>query len=110
MWEIIAAVLLCVFAVIGFTEAVRALIFKICKPKKENAYIVLNVGKDTEEIELILRSWIQRIKWLGAQSPNNIIVIDKGLSDEQKKICRLLNKESGFIKICTPSELCKFFR
>lgn len=109
MWEIIAAATLCMFAIIGFVASVKALIFKIFKPKYENTYILINIHEDTEDLEYTLRSWAQRIKWLGRAAPNGIIIVDNGLNKENREICRLICRESELFKLCTPVELYKFF-
>lgn len=110
MWEIIAAATLCLFAIIGFVAFVKALIFKIYKPKNKNAYIVLDAQKSNEDIEYTLRSWAARIKWLGAAAPDSVIIVDNGLNKESREICRLICRESELFKICTPIELYKIFR
>lgn len=110
MWEIIAAAALCVFSIIGFVAFVRALIFLIYKPKNENAYIVFK-GNETSpsDIEYTLRSWAARAKWLGRTAPDSIIIVDSGLDDESREICRLICRENELFKICTPVELYKIF-
>lgn len=110
MWEIIAAAVLCTFALVGFVAFIKALIFLICKPKSENTYIVFK-GKKThsQDIEYTLRSLGARAKWLGGVGADNIIIVDSGLSKEQKEICRLLCNESELYKICTPKEVYEIF-
>lgn len=110
MWEIISAAVLCLFALMGFVALVKYLIFKIYKPKNEDAYIVLNHQENCEDIEYTLRSWAARVRWLGNAAPDSIIIVDNGLNKEQREICRLICNESEIFKICTPIELYKIFR
>ncbi len=104
MWEIISAAILCLFSVFGFVAFVKALIFKIYKPKNENAYLILNI-EECEDIEYTLRSWIKRAEWMGKVAPDKIIMVDKNLSDEQKRIFRYFCRESDILRILTPQEL-----
>lgn len=110
MWEIIAAAVLCVFALAGFVAFIKALIYLICKGKSENAYIVIKGNKgQSHDIEYTLRSLEAKAKWMGKAPFDSIIIVDYGLSEEQREICRLLCNESEMYKICSPDELCEIF-
>ena len=105
MWEIISAALVCVFAIFGFVAFIKTLVFKIYKPKKESAYLILSYDEECEDLEYSLRSWIKRSEWLGKATPDRIIVTDKNLTCEQKRICRYFCGESDILRIMTPEEL-----
>ncbi len=107
MWEIISATFLCLFAIFGFVAFVKTLIFKIYKPQKENALLIINYNDECEDIEYTLRSWQKRIQWMGKAAPDRIIIVDNGLSAEQNEIFRRLCAESEVFKIYTPGELKK---
>ena len=108
MWEIISATILCLFAIFGFVAFVKALIFKIYKPKNESEYLIIDFKGKPEDVEYTLRSRLSHARWIGKSAPENIIIIDKGLSAEERKICNLICNETEIIKICTPAELYKF--
>ncbi len=105
MCEIIAATILCILATLGFVTLIKSLIFKICKPKNGNAYVVLDINKTSDDTEFILRSWETRIRWLSKTDIRNIIIVDSGINNEQRKICQLMCKECEIFKLCTPEEL-----
>lgn len=105
MWEIISATIMCLFAIFGFVAFIKTMIFKIYKPKNENSYLILNYKGNAEDIEYTLRSWEARIKWFGKTAPNRIFIVDNGLKQEEKEICRLFCKESCLFKLCTVEEL-----
>ena len=107
MWEIISATIICLFAIFGFVAFVKTLIFKIYKPKNVNAKLILNYSSECEDIEYTLRSWLKRTEWMGKTAPDSIIVIDSGLSTEQKEICSRLCSENEIFKIYTKAELKK---
>ena len=105
MWEIISATLICIFSIFGFVAFLKALIFKIYKPENQNAYLILNRLEECEDLEYTLRSWIKHAEWLGKSAPDKIYIVDKNLSDEQKKICRYFCRESNIFRILTVREL-----
>ncbi len=105
MWEIISATLICLFAVFGFVAFLKALIFKIYKPENENAYLILNRLEECDDLEYTLRSWIKRAEWLGKSAPDRIIIVNKNLNEEQKRICRYFCRESNIFRIMTLEEL-----
>lgn len=109
MWEFIAGALICIFAILGFVALLNTLIFKIYKTKGKNAYIVLDSKSLSEDTEYTLRSWAQRLNWLGRCSVENIIIVDNGLSKESREICRMICRENPLFKICTSAELYKIF-
>jgi len=86
------------------------LIFKIYKPKTENAYIVLDAQENPDDLEYVLRCWEARARWLIKDNACCIIIVDKGLSNEQRKICRFMCRESEIFKLCTPTELYRIFQ
>lgn len=107
MWEIIAAVSVVFFAIIGFVTFIRTIIFRLYKPKSENSMLIIGTkDKSTEDIEYTLISWAQRVKWLGKGALNSIIIADSGLDTESKEICRRICKEYEFMQVVEVSELC----
>lgn len=110
MWEIIAAALLCIFAVFGFVASMKALVFSICKSDNQNACVILDAKELNKETEFILLSWAQRAKWLGKNSFESIVIVDNGLNTESREICLKFCKENPLFKICTPTELLEIFK
>ena len=109
MWEIIAAILLCAFAIFGFVAFLKVLVFNICKPKSKKARIILDAEELNTETEYTLLSLAQRVKWLGRNTFENIIIIDNGLNDESREICQKFCRENPLFKICTTKELLEIF-
>lgn len=110
MWEIIAAAGLCAFAIFGFVAFLKILIFKIYKPENENTYLIVDFKSSADDIEYTLRSRINRIKWMGKAAPERIIILDKNISEEERKIISLICKEYEMIKILKPSELYEILK
>lgn len=109
MWEITAAALLCFLAITGFVSLIKASVFKLCKPKHNNTYLLLKLNPEQKDTEYILRSLLSRYSWSEKDRPRGIIIIDSGLSREQRKICCAICRESEFIKLCTLPKLCEYF-
>lgn len=106
MLQIIAGTLLAFFAIVGAAEMFRSLCTFLLKPRGSNiTYLVVSRGND-EQIEYIIRSLVFRAGLLNAvcKSPY-IVVIDQNMNDETKKICDILSKELGCIKVCKTNEL-----
>lgn len=109
MQEIIAAALLCVFATLGFVAFIKGLIFRIYKPQNEKSYIILDFEENKNDLEYTLRSYLKKATWSPKNAPENIIILDNGMSKEQMRICRMVCRENEIFRICTPLELYGIF-
>jgi hypothetical protein len=106
MLQIIAGTMLAFFAIVGAAEMFRSLCSFLLKPKENKfTFLVTSRGKD-EQIEYIIRSLVFKAGLLNVVCKTPcIIIIDQGMDEETKRICDILNKEMGCIKVCSLNEL-----
>lgn len=107
MWEIIVGCLLCIFAAIGIAHFMRTLIFCFFKGNKAKSYVIIDPDTNREDLEYTLLNWEAKCGFLREKSLQNIIILDKGLSEEDKRLCRLFTKEKEIFKVCTVDEILK---
>lgn len=109
MLQIVAGTILAFLAIIGAAEMFHSLCRFFLKPKGGKVtFLVTSRGND-EQIEYIIRSLILKAGIVNAVSNNPcIVIIDQGMSEETKKICNILSKEMGCIKVCKSNELITF--
>lgn len=107
MWEIIVGCLICFFAAVGMLVIFKALIFRFFKGSKGKAYIIIDPDTNREDLEYTLMSWEIKSSWIKEKSLENIIILDKDLSEEDKKLCRVYTQDKEIFKIMTPEEFYK---
>lgn len=109
MWNVILAILVTIFALFGFTEFLRCLVFRFYKPKKEQSVMVIFADENcVDDIEYTLRSTVTRAKWLGKAMPQSIVVVDRGLDKVSRRICKNICKDYDYIALITEDELYGF--
>lgn len=94
------------FALFGFVEFLKFLIFRLYKSKADKTVMLITpVKNQQEDIEFILRSCASRVKWMGHSGPRLVICLDKGMEKDTKSICEKVCSEYDFMSILTPSQL-----
>ncbi|MCL2088821.1 MAG: glycosyltransferase family 2 protein [Oscillospiraceae bacterium] len=99
MWLYVAYGFILFSAVIGLAEIIGFIERKLmcCKTERELVSVIPLRGR-VENVEQMLRDALTQLRWQGCSS-TKIIVIDLGIDDETKEICRLFADESGSVKI-----------
>ena len=99
-------IILLVLCVIGLTETVRFLIFRLIttKNKHDCLYIVLPMSGKWEDAENRIRCIAARLKWGIQTDVHQMICLDCGIDDETKKICEKIAAEDAFVTLQTKEE------
>jgi len=107
---IISCVILFVLCVIGLTDITRFFTLRFLKIKNDKSIILISpLGSEPDNTEVLLRSCITRIRWMGRLRPDRIILLDTGICRNTKSICTLFQKEYEYIEVMTPSEFLMEF-
>ena len=107
MFEIIVKIVFVLFAVVGMLEAFRALVFWLLRTKNPGKlYLIVSMSGHDEEAELVLRSAQERVKWLGS-SEAQVLLVDRGMDEETRKICDSAAAEMPELRLCRPDEVEK---
>lgn len=104
--EFVWNILLVLLAALGLTEVIRILVLKITTTGRSGRMVVIiPVSGHHDDIEYVLRSAAQRLKWMDGQKDVQIYCLDYGMDNETLRICRLVSAEYGFMKIVQPEQL-----
>ncbi len=99
------------FALLGFVELIRFLIFRLYKSKSDHTVMLITPAKNKQEdIEFILRSCVAKVRWMGHSAPELVVCLDKGMDIETKSICKKVCDEYDFMSILTPSQLLELMK
>ena len=109
--EILSAVLLVVFAVIGVTSLVRDISLYLFRYKNDNSVMfVTPVEGKCDDAELMLRSAASKGKWVSRGKYDYVICLDCDMDDETKKICQNICEEYGFAKLISKKEFFELLK
>ncbi|MEE1318948.1 MAG: hypothetical protein UHD05_05495 [Ruminococcus sp.] len=109
--EILSAVLLVVFAVIGVTSLVRDISLYLFRYKNDNSVMfVTPVEGKCDDAELMLRSAASKVKWVSRGKYDYVICLDCDMDDETKKICQNICEEYGFAKLISKKEFFELLK
>ena len=106
--HIVLWILLCLLASVGVVQALSWLICALGRPKQTGrAYQVIPLEREPGPLEEQLRYEIHLLRWGTACRPEPLVLLDTGLSDEARQVCRnLLGSGSGVV-VCRPEELAE---
>lgn len=102
--NVLSAVLLVVFAVIGAAAVVRELSLRLFSYKGESSVLLITPVESGRDAEFVLRSAAARLRWGGGRC-TFAICLDCDMDDETRKICESVCREYGFERLITKSEL-----
>lgn len=102
----IAVCVVCVILmVLGVAELARLLVFWWSKPLTEGKLTLVVSPESPEECECVLRSAMERIRWLDVKGPVKVICLNRGGDREIEKICRLLSLRYPYLCVCKTEDL-----
>ena len=105
MFELIMKIVFVLLAVLGIAELFRLLLFWMLRTENPNRfYLSLSVKGHDEEVEIALRSALERVRWMG-RGEVQLVCIDSGMDEETRRICEVMSEEYPEIRFCTPSDL-----
>lgn len=67
--------------------------------------VIIPVSGHHDDIEYVLRSAAQRLKWMDGKEDAQIYCLDYGMDSETLRICRLVSAEYAFMEIVQPDQL-----
>ncbi len=104
--ETVYNILLVLLAAFGLTEVVHLLVLKvIATGRSGQMVIIVPVAGHHEDIEYVLRSAAQRLKWMDGKEDAQIYCLDYGMDSETLRICRMVSADYGFMRIVQPEQL-----
>jgi len=104
--DMISKIIIALFVIIGLTEFCRTLIMWLYKPRHaEKITIIVPIEGHEEEAELILKSAVEKMRWMGGQGKKQLICVDCGMDDETREICTIICNRYPFVEICNVQQL-----
>ena len=106
--NVVSAVFLVVFAVIGICAFVRELTFFLFRNRKNNTVMfVAPVSGKCEMLNIFCEVLPTKVKWISRGRNDCVICLDCGMDDETKRICQKICRDYGFAKLLTKQEFFK---
>lgn len=104
MPELIALILLTLFALLGVVELCRLIRFYILSPKgSKQTVTIVPVNGHEEKLEYIIRASLARSRWY--TSRQLLVIADMGMDAETRMICERLCRDNEEIYCCKAQEL-----
>lgn len=109
MPEIIVGALITFLAIFGASELIFKIKNQLMMSKIKNTAIVVACEGHNEEIEYELKSLAVRSEYLKHSGGRVIIIVDRGMDDETRAICKKLEKDIDGVEVCKVSDLPTVF-
>ncbi len=104
--NVVSAVLLVIFSVIGVISLVRELAVLIFRYKCDNTIMFITpINKDCNDAEFLLRSTVSKVRWISRGKHNYVVCLDCEMDDKTKEICENICKQYGFASLMSKKEL-----
>ncbi len=101
MLVVLGKLVLSFLLILGTVEAIRILLRALLRTRKTGKLCFLFVFRGhEEEAELVLRSAVQKLKWMGGRDEKQILCLDCGMDEETREICERMAEQYGVIEIC----------
>ena len=105
MLEIIIGTALAFFCIVGIAEICHSVKEHFLLPSEEKIAFVITLRGHNERIEYLVRSLVFKGNELPTRSAPSILLIDDGMDEETRRICDILARELGCVKICKSCEV-----
>ena len=92
--NVVSAVFLVVFAVIGICAFVREITIFLFRHRKNNTVMFVAA----------------KVKWISRGRNDCVICLDCGMDDETKRICQKICRDYGFAKLLTKQEFFELIK
>lgn len=102
--QVLSAVLLVVFAVIGIVFTVRELTLWLFNCRSKRSVLLITELRDDDSAEQVLRAALSKQRWADGGCA---VCLDCGLSDETRRACEKLCREAGCGELLTKEELVR---
>jgi len=101
--------LICLLASIGAVQALSWIVCTIGRPDGDSsggrAYQVIPLAREAGQLEQQLRWELHLIRWSSTTRPGQLILLDTGLDEEAREVCRNILAGIDGIIICRPEEV-----
>ena len=97
---------LCFFASVGVVQLFSRLICTLGRPRYAGrAYHVIPLERKPGALEEQLRYEIHLLRWSAKYRPEPLVLLDTGLDQEARQVCRNLLGDIDQVVVCRPDEL-----
>lgn len=97
--KILFFILLAFLAVIGTAHIVFEIMYCLFKNDNDNSVLLIIPKENNFDVEFFVRSAVAKVRKLGKNSVNEVVVISDKLDEYEKKQLELLKRDYGFVKI-----------
>ena len=109
--NVVSAVLVVVFAVIGLAAVVREIsLLLFCYKDDSSVMLVTPIQKNAQDAEFALRSALSKQRWHLGRNCTSTVCLDSELDEKTRKICEGICRESGFEHFITKDEFIKMLK
>ena len=106
--NVVSAVIVLVFAVIGAVAVCREISLRLfCFKNGCTVMYITNINADEENLEFVLRGALAKRRWTTDKNTVSAICLNCELTDNSRKICERVCREYGFAKLMTKDEFLK---
>ena len=106
---IIFWVFICLLASIGAVQALSWIACAIGRPdantSRSKAYQVIPLAREPGQLEQQLRYELHLMRWSSCVHPGQLLLLDTGLCQEAREICRNMLAGMEGVTICRPEEV-----
>ena len=108
MMNVVSAVIVLVFAVIGAVAVCREISLRLFSFRDDSTVMyITNINADEENLEFVLRGALNKQRWMLNKKAVGAICLNCELTDSTRKICERVCREYGFSKLMTKDEFLK---
>ncbi len=108
MMNVVSAVIVLVFAVIGAVAVCREISLRLFSAHSDcTVMYIANIKADEETLEFALRGALNKQRWAINRKAVGAVCLNCELTDNTRKICERVCKEYGFSKLMTKDEFLK---
>ena len=108
MMNVVSAVIVLVFAVIGAVAVCREISLRLFSFRNDSTVMyITNINADEENLESVLRGALNKQRWMLNKKAVGAICLNCELTERKRKICERVCREYGFSKLMTKDEFLK---
>jgi hypothetical protein len=67
--------------------------------------MIVTMGGHEEDAEFIMKSAVEKLRWMGGPEQKQLICLDIGMDDETKEVCQMICSRYPFVEICSVEQL-----
>lgn len=109
--NVVSAVLVVVFAVIGLAAVVREIsLLLFCYKDDSTVMLITPIQKNAKDAEFALRSALTKQRWHLGKNCSSTVCLDSELDEKTRKICESICRDCGFEHFITKDEFIKMLK